>query len=50
MNAHSDGRATIQGTLPLRERLIAVQRDHILDAATQVFAAKGFEAATIRED
>lgn len=33
----------------LRQRLATVRRDHILDAATQVFAAKGFEAATIRE-
>jgi AcrR family transcriptional regulator len=49
MNAHSDERTDIQEKQPLRERLVAVKRDHILDAATQVFAAKGFEAATIRE-
>src|ERR1041385_5603023 len=49
MNAHSDERTNIQERQPLRERLVAVRRDHILDAATQVFAAKGFEAATIRE-
>jgi AcrR family transcriptional regulator len=49
MNAHSDERTNIQEKQPLRERLVAVRRDHILDVATQVFAAKGFEAATIRE-
>jgi AcrR family transcriptional regulator len=49
MSVHSDHRANIQGRQQLRERLVAVRRDHILDAATQVFAAKGFEAATIRE-
>ena len=49
MNAHSDERTNIQVGQSLRERLVAVRRDHILDAATQVFAAKGFEAATIRE-
>jgi AcrR family transcriptional regulator len=49
MNAHSETRANIQGSQSLRERLVGVRRDHILDAATQVFAAKGFEAATIRE-
>jgi AcrR family transcriptional regulator len=49
MNAHSEIRTNIQDQQPLRERLVAVKRDHILDAATQVFAAKGFEAATIRE-
>jgi AcrR family transcriptional regulator len=49
MNAHSEIRTNIQDKQPLRERLVAVRRDHILDAATQVFAAKGFEAATIRE-
>jgi TetR/AcrR family transcriptional regulator, fatty acid metabolism regulator protein len=49
MNAHSYDRAAVQSRAPLRERLVAVRRDHILDAATEVFAAKGFEAATIRE-
>jgi AcrR family transcriptional regulator len=49
MNAHSEDRANIHKRETLRERLVAVRRDHILDAATQVFAAKGFEAATIRE-
>jgi len=33
----------------LQERLLAVRRDHILDAATRVFAARGFQRATIRE-
>jgi AcrR family transcriptional regulator len=49
MNAHSSDRTNIHNRAPLRERLVAVRRDHILDAATQVFAAKGFQAATIRE-
>jgi AcrR family transcriptional regulator len=49
MNDHSEDRTGIQKGKPLRERLVAVRRDHILDAATQVFAAKGFEAATIHE-
>jgi AcrR family transcriptional regulator len=33
----------------LRARLVAVRRQHILDAATRVFAAKGFDRATIRD-
>src|SRR4029450_3660722 len=33
----------------LRARLVAVRREHILDAATRVFAAKGFDRATIRD-
>src|SRR5919108_2558388 len=49
MSAHSESRTNIHNRAPLRERLVAVRRDHILDAATQVFAAKGFQAATIRE-
>jgi AcrR family transcriptional regulator len=32
----------------LSERLAAVRREHILDAATRVFAASGFNGATIR--
>jgi AcrR family transcriptional regulator len=36
-------------TQNLAERLVAVRRDHILDAATRVFAAKGFNGATIRD-
>ena len=36
-------------TQSLSERLAAVRRDHILDAATRVFAAKGFNGATIRD-
>ena len=49
MNSQSDyGRAVHQGS-SLQERLVAVRRDHILDAATRVFAARGFQRATIRE-
>src|SRR5262247_4151427 len=33
----------------LAERLAAVRRDHILDAATRVFAARGFNVATVRD-
>jgi AcrR family transcriptional regulator len=36
-------------TQNLSQRLAAVRRDHILDAATRVFAAKGFNGATIRD-
>jgi AcrR family transcriptional regulator len=32
----------------MREKTRAVQRQHVLDAATSVFAAKGFRGATIR--
>ncbi len=33
----------------LSSRLAAVRRDHILDAATRVFADKGYNGATVRE-
>src|SRR6266542_1822455 len=33
----------------LSQCLAAVRRDHILDAATRVFAARGFNGATIRD-
>ena len=33
----------------LAERVAAVRREHILDAATRVFAARGFNGATIRD-
>ena len=33
----------------LRQRLNDVRRDHILDAATRVFAAKGYNGATIHD-
>src|SRR5215211_1105565 len=33
----------------LRDQLVAVRRQHILDAATREFAAKGFDRATIRD-
>lgn len=34
---------------PFQQQLIDARRAHILDAATQVFAAKGFHRATIKE-
>jgi AcrR family transcriptional regulator len=37
------------GTRSLRQRLNDLRREHILDAATRVFAAKGFNGATIRD-
>src|SRR5436190_19181269 len=40
MSNHSEG---------LSERLAAVRRDHLLDAATRVFARTGFNGATIRD-
>jgi AcrR family transcriptional regulator len=36
-------------TQNLSQRLAAVRRDHILDAATRVFAGHGFNGATIRD-
>jgi AcrR family transcriptional regulator len=36
-------------TQSLSQRLAAVRRDHILDAALRVFAARGFNRATIRD-
>ena len=36
-------------TQNLSQRLAAVRRDHILDAATRVFASRGFNGATIRD-
>ncbi|MBN1179796.1 MAG: TetR/AcrR family transcriptional regulator [Anaerolineae bacterium] len=36
-------------TDPIREQLAAARRNQILDAAAQVFAAKGFHRATTRE-
>jgi AcrR family transcriptional regulator len=33
---------------PIQERLIAARRVQILDAATRVFAEKGFHRATVR--
>jgi AcrR family transcriptional regulator len=36
-------------TQSLTDRLAALRRDHILDAATRVFAAKGYRVATIRD-
>jgi TetR/AcrR family transcriptional regulator, fatty acid metabolism regulator protein len=34
---------------PIQEQLIAARRSQILDAATRVFAEKGFHSATIRD-
>ncbi len=34
---------------PIQEQLIAARQNQILDAATKVFAEKGFERATIRD-
>jgi len=34
---------------PIQQQLIAARRNQILDAATQVFAQKGFHRATIRD-
>jgi AcrR family transcriptional regulator len=36
-------------TQSLSQRLAALRRDHILDAATRVFATRGFNGATIRD-
>jgi AcrR family transcriptional regulator len=49
VNQRSISRTDTQARALLRGRLAAVRRDHILDAATRVFAAKGFPNATIRE-
>src|SRR5271157_4472806 len=43
MNAHSPK------TDPVREQLVTARRNQILDAATKVFAAKGFHRATIKD-
>src|SRR5215510_1166121 len=37
------------GNDPIQEQLIAARRNQILDAATKVFAEKGFQRATIRD-
>ena len=34
---------------PIQAQLIAARRTQILDAATKVFAEKGFERATIKD-
>lgn len=44
MNAHSAGAAD-----PIREQVVAARCNQILDAATKVFAQKGFHRATIKE-
>jgi AcrR family transcriptional regulator len=38
-----------QTTDPIQQQLITARRNQILDAATQVFAQKGFHRATIRD-
>jgi len=42
-------RARVASTHDLAERLAAVRRDHILDSAARVFAAKGYNGASIRD-
>src|SRR5436305_14297060 len=52
MNNHSYERSFIKGKFmkdSLQEQLIAARRNQILDAATKVFAAKGFHPTTIRD-
>jgi AcrR family transcriptional regulator len=44
-----DSATAPDGDSSLRAQLVAVRRQHILDAATRVFAAKGFDRATIRD-
>jgi AcrR family transcriptional regulator len=41
--------AKVLPTDPIQEQLIAARRTQILDAATTVFAEKGFQRATIRD-
>jgi AcrR family transcriptional regulator len=49
MNIHSGDAVTRTSDDPLQEHLINARQNQILDAATQVFAAKGFHRATIRD-
>src|SRR5436309_1359279 len=52
MNIHSYERTFIKGTFmkdSLQEQLIAARRIQILDAATKVFAEKGFHPTTIKD-
>src|SRR5436190_21133680 len=52
MNNHSYERSFIKGKFmkdTLQEQLIAARRIQILDAATKVFAKKGFHPTTIKD-
>jgi AcrR family transcriptional regulator len=52
MNTHSCEQAFIEGNSmkdAIQEQLIAARRNQILDAATKVFAEKGFHPATIKD-
>lgn len=48
LNTHSQER-TPMPTDPIHDQLAAARRTQILDAATHVFAAKGFHATTIKD-
>jgi len=50
LNNHSlDVSMSPRASDPIQEQLIQARRSQILDAATQVFAEKGFQRATIRD-
>jgi AcrR family transcriptional regulator len=52
MNAHSDEGLLSEderGTDPVQRQLVAARRRQILDAATRVFAERGYPRATIRQ-
>ena len=52
MVVHSYERSFMKGTFvkdPIQEQLIAARRNQILDAATKVFAEKGFHPTTIKD-
>lgn len=49
MNSYSGGRVTREADDSLQAYVVAARRNQILDAATTVFAAKGFHRATIRD-
>src|SRR5207245_8901537 len=52
MNNHSYERSFMEGTFmkdSIQEQLIVARRNQILDAATKVFAEKGFHPTTIKD-
>src|SRR6266700_5983896 len=52
MNNHSYERSFMKGTFmkdSIQEQLLAARRNQILDAATKVFAEKGFHPTTIKD-
>src|SRR5499433_2941113 len=49
MPDESDSADPIQAIQAIQAQLVAARRSQILDAATQVFASKGFNRATIRD-